>query len=133
MLREPARTRARSRRRLQKRESFWVKSQSRCARTRSARVFHKQLRVLSVQRHSINRRVVFVFLLENAKEFVVAQPKRLPNEIILARDTNCFFTRDIEFLDRRLRAVPVFTLMFGTAIDIHEQHLAVRRNAKSIA
>jgi hypothetical protein len=95
-------------------------------------VFHEQLRGLSVQRHSINRQLVFVFLLQDAKEFVAAQPKRLPNEIILARNTNCFFAGEIEFLDRRLRSVPVFTLVFGAAIDIHEQRLAIRRNTKSI-
>jgi hypothetical protein len=89
-------------------------------------VFDEQLRGLSVQRHSINRRLVFVFLLQDAKEFVVAQPKRVPNEIILARNTNCFFAGEIEFLDRRLRSVPVFTLMLGAAIDIHQQRLTIR-------
>src|SRR6266545_5439218 len=133
MLREPARTRARSRRRLRKRESFWVKSRSRCACTGSARVFHEQLRVLAVQRHPINRRLVFVFLLQDAKEFVAGQPKRVPNEIILARNTNCFFADDSEFLDCRLRTIPVFALVLGAAIDIHQQRLAVRRNTKSIA
>jgi len=95
-------------------------------------VLHEQLHGLSIQRHSINRRLVFVFLLEDAKEFVVAQPERLPNEIIFARNTKCFFTRDIESLDRRLWTVPVFALVLGAAIDIHKQHLAVRRNAQSI-
>src|SRR4051812_48366081 len=99
---------------------------SRCARTGSSRVFDEQLCVLSVQRHSIDRCFVFVFLLKNAKEFVVAQPKRVPNEIVLAGDTNCFFSSDIEFLDRWLRTVPILTLMLGAAIDIHQQCLAIR-------
>src|SRR5947207_6254620 len=99
---------------------------SRCARTGSSRVFDEQLCILSVQGHSIDRWLVFVFLLKNAKEFVVVQPERIPNEIVLARDTNCFFLSDIEFLDRWLRTVPVLTLMLGAAIDIHQQCLAVR-------
>src|SRR6266550_8916543 len=132
MPRVPVKTRAKSRRPWQKRESFYVKPLSRGADARSSRMFHQELCILSVQRHSINRRVVFVFLLQNTEEFLASQPKRIPNEIILARNTNCLFAGEIEFLDRRLRTVPVFTLMLGAAIDIHQQCLAVRRNSKSI-
>src|SRR5947199_9385104 len=133
MPRVPAKSRARSRRRWQRRERFWFKSRSGCAHARCAGVFYQQLRVLSIQGHSINRRLVFIFLLHDAKELVVAQPERLPNEIILTRNTDCFFTRDIEFFDRRLWTVPVLALMLGAAIDIHQQHLAIRRNTQSIA
>src|SRR6266550_3838648 len=114
MPRVPAKTRARSRRRWQRRESFWFKARSGCACARRAGVFYQQLRVFSIQRHSINRRLVFFFLLHDAKEFVIAQPERLPNEIILTRNTDCFFTRDIEFFDRWLRTVPIPALMLGS-------------------
>src|SRR6184192_879202 len=108
MPRVPAKTRARSRRRWQRRESFWFKARSGCACARRAGVFYQQLRVLAIQRHPINGRIVFLLL--DAKEFVIAQPERLPNEIILTRNTDCFFTRDIEFFDRRLRTVPILAL-----------------------
>jgi hypothetical protein len=51
-------------------------------------VFHEQLRIFAVQRHPINRRLVFVFLLYDAKEFVGVQPKRFPDKIIFACDAN---------------------------------------------
>lgn len=95
-------------------------------------MFHEQLRGRSVQRHSINRRRVFFFLLQDAKEFVASQPKRVPNEIILTRNANCFFAGEIELFDCGLWPVPVFTLVFGAAIDIHQQHLAIWRNAQPI-
>src|SRR5207302_403622 len=63
-------------------------------------MFHQELCILSVQRHSINRRVVFVFLLQNTKEFVASQPKRVPHKIILARNTNCLFAGEIDFPSR---------------------------------
>ena len=83
-------------------------------------MFHEQFRVLSVQRHPINRGLVFVFFLHDAKELIVAQPKRLPNEIILTGNTNCLFAREIEFVDRRLRTVPILALVLGATIDIHQ-------------
>ena len=43
-----------------------------CARGRRSRVFHEQLRIFAVQRHPINRRLVFLFFLDDAKEFVGA-------------------------------------------------------------
>src|SRR5439155_26869723 len=96
-------------------------------------MFRQQFWVLARNRHAVKRRLVFIFLLEDAKKFFVAQPKRLPYEVILARNTNCLFARDIEFLDRWLRTVSVFTLMLCAAIYFYWQHLAVRLNANSIA
>jgi hypothetical protein len=60
----------------------------------------------------------FVFLLHDAEKFVGAQPKRLPNKIILARYTNCFFAREIEFVDRRLWTAAILALVLGAAIEI---------------
>ena len=51
------------------------------------------------------------------KEFVANELKRFPNEIILARHANCFFTGDIQFFDCRLGTVPVFALVLNAAID----------------
>jgi len=96
-------------------------------------VFHEQLRILAVQRHSINRRPVFVFLLYDAKEFVGTQPKRFPNKIIFARDANGLVSAEIQLFNRWLRTIPVFALVLRAAIDIHQQRLAVRRNTQSIA
>src|SRR5215510_7065822 len=91
----------------------------------SSRVFHQQFRVLTVQRHSINRRLVFVFLLDDAKEFVGAQPKWFPNKIIFAGDANCLVAAEVELFNSRLWTIPVFLLMLRPSIDIHQQRLAV--------
>src|SRR5215475_13504079 len=60
-------------------------------------MFHEQLRIFTVQRHPINRRLVFVFLLNDAEEFVGTQPKRFPDKIIFARDAHRLVSAEIAF------------------------------------
>jgi len=70
--------------------------------------------------------------LHDAKEFVGTQPERFPNKIIFAGDANRFICSNFEFFNRGLRTIPVFPLVLGAAIDIHQQRVAVRRNAQPI-
>jgi hypothetical protein len=76
-------------------------------------VFYDQLRVFAVQRHPINRRLVFLFFLDDAKEFVGTQPKRFPNKITFDGDTNRFVRSNFEFSNRWLGTIPVFSLVLS--------------------
>ena len=51
-------------------------------------MFHEQLWIFAIQRHSVNRRLVFVLLLHDAKEFVGAEPERFPDVVILAANAH---------------------------------------------
>ena len=48
------------------------------------------------------------------------------------RDANRFIGSNFEFFNRGLGTIPVFPLVLGAAIDIHQQRVTVRRNAQSI-
>src|SRR4029453_14756011 len=112
MPRARAKTPARSQRHWRRRDCFWfesrfrVRSRSGCARVSRATswTFGPTIFDNSTRRF---------FFLHNANEFVVAQPERLPNKIILGGNADCFFAGKIEFFDRRLRTIPVFALVLG--------------------
>ena len=83
---------------------------------------------------SDNRRLSFVFLLRDAKEFVRGQPERFPNIIIFARDADCF-KRDASSTrrDRREDAVCDFFLTHAVEIGYPDSLVAFKRDVPIIA
>src|SRR5262249_13484726 len=114
-----------------RRRKRWRERFASCLRSvhgRESTVVNQSLQIFTVDRHPINRVVLFTGGFAEKENVVVVDPNAVPAETFFWREPCCFLRLKIERPERRERAVPIFAAGFLAHFNAQKQPLAVRRN-----